>query len=86
MEPAGRPELQSVQTRPAYVAFRMADKDPVSLPKELPSVPNQPPITWLVVVVLCQWEKVTDSLAAHADDTVIITAHPVVASDGTHVL
>jgi len=27
-----------------------------------------------------------ESLAAHADDTLIITGHPVLASDGTHVL
>ncbi len=27
-----------------------------------------------------------DSLAAHADDTLIIEGHPVVAGDGTHVL
>jgi hypothetical protein len=29
---------------------------------------------------------VQDSLAAHADDTLIIEGHPVVTGDGTHVL
>ena len=82
----GRPDVQAVQTRPTYVAFRMQGKEPGSLPKGLPPVPGQGPITWLVVIALRQWTRVQDSLAAHADDTLIITGHPVVASDGTHVL
>jgi hypothetical protein len=43
-------------------------------------------MTWLVVIALRQWNRVQDSLAAHADDTLIIEGHPVVAGDGTHVL
>jgi hypothetical protein len=82
----GRPEAQAVQTRPTYVAFRMQGKEPSSLPKGLPPVPGQAPITWLVVVDLRQWKRVQGSLEAHADDKLIITGHPVVASDGTHVL
>jgi len=82
----GRPDVQAVQTRPTYVAFRMQGKEPGSLPKGLPPVPGQGPMTWLVVIALRQWTRVQDSLAAHADDTLLITGHPVVASDGTHVL
>ncbi len=52
----------------------------------MPPVPGQGPIPWLVVIALRQWQRVQESLEAHADDTLIITGHPVVASDGTHVL
>jgi PHAX RNA-binding domain len=82
----GRPALDAVQTRPMYVAFRMQGKAPGPLPKGLPPVPDQQPITWLVVIALRQWNRVKDSLAAHTDDTLIIEGHPVVAGDGTHVL
>ncbi len=82
----GRPDSQAIQTRPTYVAFRMQGKDPGSLPKGLPPVPGQAPITWLVVIALRQWTRVQESLAAHADDKLIITGSPVVTSDGTHVL
>jgi hypothetical protein len=43
-------------------------------------------MTWLVAIALRQWTRVQDSLAAHADDKLMITGHAVVASDGTHVL
>ena len=82
----GRPALDAVQTRPTYVAFRLQGKAPGPLPKGLPPVPDQQPIPWLVVIALRQWNRVKDSLAAHADDTLIIEGHPVVAGDGTHVL
>jgi hypothetical protein len=82
----GRPALDAVQTRPTYVAFRMQGKAPGPLPKGLPPVPDQHPITWLVVIALRQWNRVQDSLTAHADDTLIIEGQPVVAGDGTHVL
>ena len=82
----GRPEAQAVQTRPTYVAFRLQGKEPSSLPKGLPPVPGQTPITWLVVIDLRQWKRVQGSLEAHADDKLMITGHPVVTSDGTHVL
>src|SRR5689334_19757059 len=50
----GRPALDAVQTRPTYVAFRMQGKEPGPLPKGLPPVPDQHPITWLVVIALRQ--------------------------------
>jgi PHAX RNA-binding domain len=82
----GRPALEAIQTRPTYVAFRLQGKAPGPLPKGLPPVPDQHPILWLVVIALRQWNRVQASLAAHADDTLIIEGHPVVAGDGTHVL
>lgn len=82
----GRPALDAIQTRPTYVAFRLQGKAPGPLPKGLPPVPDQHPLTWLVVMALRQWNRVQESLAAHADDTLIIEGHPVVAGDGTHVL
>ena len=82
----GRPALDAVQTRPTYVAFRMQGKAPGPLPKGLPPVPDQQPMTWMVAIALRQWNRVKDSLAAHPDDMLIIEGHPVVAGDGTHVL
>ena len=82
----GRPDAQAIQTRPTYVAFRMQGKEAGSLPKGLPPVPGQQPMTWLVVIALRQWSRVQESLAAHADDKLIVEGQPVVAGDGTHVL
>jgi hypothetical protein len=82
----GRPDVQAVHTRPTYVAFRMQGTAPHSLPKGLPPVPDQQPITWLVCIALRQWNRVEESLATHADDKLIVEGHPVVAGDGTHVL
>src|SRR5215471_10253693 len=82
----GRPALEAIQTRPTYIALRMQGKEPGLLPKGLPPVPDQHPITWLVVIALRQWNRVKDSLEVHADDTLIMEGHPVVAGDGTHVL
>jgi PHAX RNA-binding domain len=83
---SGRPDLQAIQTRPTYVAFRMQGAEPGSLPSGLPPVPGQAPIVWLVVVAMPQWQKVQGSLEAHADDVLRIEGHPIMASDGTHVL
>jgi hypothetical protein len=82
----GRPDLQAVQPRPTDVAFRMQGKAPGPLPKGLPPVPAQQPITWLVVIALRQWNRVQASLTDHMDDTLMVEGHPVVAGDGTHVL
>ena len=82
----GRPDVQAVQARSTFVAFRMQGKEPGPLPKGLPPVPSQGPLTWLVAMALHQWTRVQESLAAYADEKLIITEHLVVASDGTHVL
>jgi hypothetical protein len=54
----GRPDVQAVHTRPTNVAFRLQGKEPDSLPKGLPPVPGQGPITWLVILALRQWTRV----------------------------
>jgi hypothetical protein len=82
----GRPDTQAILTRPTYVAFRLQGTAPAHLPTGLPPVPSQAPITWLVVMALKQWNRVKDSLATYEDDRLVIEGHPVLASDGTHVL
>ena len=81
-----RPDLRTVQTRPTYVAFRMTGTAPTALPKGLPPVPDQQPLTWLVCIALRQWERVKPSLEAHTEDKLVIEGHGVQGGDGTHVL
>jgi PHAX RNA-binding domain len=66
----GRPGKTEV--RGQAVLFRMQGKPPGPLPRGLPPVPATPPITWTVLVALRQWNRVKDSLTAHADDQLII--------------
>src|SRR6266487_2326785 len=56
----GRP--RTVETRGQAVVFRMQGKPPGSLPRGLPPVPTQAPMTWNVMVALRQWNRVKDSL------------------------
>ena len=71
----GRPG--KVETRGQAVVFRMQGKPPASLPRGLPPVPTQAPMTWNVMVALRQWNRVKDSLATHQDDQLIIEGYPV---------
>ena len=71
----GRPG--KVETRGQAVVFRMQGKPPGPLPKGLPPVPTQAPLTWNVMVALRQWNRVKDSLAANQDDQLIIEGYPV---------
>ena len=71
----GRPG--QVETRGQVVVFRMQGKPPASLPRGLPPVPTQAPMTWNVMVALRQWNRVKDSLATHQDDQLIIEGYPV---------
>ena len=48
----GRPDVQVVQACSTSVAFRMQGKEPGPLPKGLPPVPSQGPMTWLVAIAL----------------------------------
>jgi hypothetical protein len=72
----GRPG--KVETRGQAVVFRMQGKPPGSLPRGLPPVPTQAPMTWNVMVALRQWNRVKDSLAAHQDDQLLIEGYPVI--------
>jgi hypothetical protein len=79
----GRPSR--VESRPSCVVFRLQGKPPGSLPKGLPPVPAQPPLTWTVMVAVRQWNRVKDSLATHQEDQLIIEGYPLL--QGTqHVL
>ena len=71
----GRPG--KVETRGQAVVFRMQGKPPGALPRGLPPVPTQAPLTWNVMVALRQWTRVKDSLAANQDDQLIIEGYPV---------
>ena len=70
----GRPG--KVETRGQAVLFRMQGKPPGALPRGLPPVPAQPPMTWTVMVALRQFNRVKDSLAANQDDQLIIEGYP----------
>ncbi len=79
----GRPE--KVETRGQAVVFRMQGKPPGALPRGLPPVPAQAPMTWTVMVALRQWQRVKDRLAAHQDDQLIIEGYPAMQGS-QHVL
>jgi hypothetical protein len=71
----GRPG--KVETRGQAVMFRMQGKPPGSLPRGLPAVPTQAPLTWTVMVALRQWHRVKDSLATNQEDQLIIEGYPL---------
>jgi hypothetical protein len=71
----GRPG--KVETRGQAVVFRMQGKSPGALPRGLPPVPTQAPLTWNVMVALRQWNRVKDSVAANQDDQLIIEGYPL---------
>lgn len=70
----GRPG--KVETRGQAVVFRMQGKPPGALPRGLPPVPAQPPMTWTVMVALRQWNRVQESLAVNQEDQLIIEGYP----------
>jgi hypothetical protein len=71
----GRPG--KVETRGQAVVFRMQGKPPGALPRGLPPVPAQAPLTWNVMVALRQWNRVKESLATNQDDQLIIEGCPL---------
>jgi len=71
----GRPG--TVETRGQAVVFRMQGKPPGALPRGLPPVPAQAPMTWTVLVALRQWNRVQDSVAANQEDQLIIEGYPL---------
>ena len=72
----GRPG--KIETRGQAVVFRMQGKPPGALPRGLPPVPTQTPMTWNVMVALRQWNRVKESLTANQDDQLIIEGYPLV--------
>jgi hypothetical protein len=79
----GRPG--PTQTRGQAVIFQLKGKAPPSLPKELPALPQTPPLTWTVMVSMRQWNKVKASLEAHPDDRLVIDGYPTL-QEGQHIL
>ena len=79
----GRPG--KVETRGQAVVFRLQGKPPGALPRGLPPVPAQAPMTWNVMVALRQWNRVQDSLAANQEDQLIIEGYPLMQGN-QHVL
>jgi hypothetical protein len=71
----GRPG--KVATRGQAVVCRLQGKPPGTLPRGLPPVPAQAPMTWHVMVALQQWNRVKDSLAANQEDQLIIEGYPL---------
>src|SRR6516162_2099726 len=71
----GRPG--TVETRGQAVVFRMQGKAPGALPRGLPPVPTQTPMTWHVMVALRQWNRVKKSLTVNQDDQLIIEGYPL---------
>ena len=72
----GRPA--QVTKQEACVVVAMKGKPPGTLPKGLPTPPAHSAITWAVFIVNKQWNKVQESLAANAEDQLIIEGYPMV--------
>src|SRR5262245_51758668 len=79
----GRPG--KVETCGQAVVFRMQGKPPGALPRGLPPVPTQAPLTWNVMVALRQWNRVKDSLDTNQEDQLIIEGYPLMQGS-QHVL
>jgi hypothetical protein len=79
----GRPG--KVEVRGHVAVVRMQGKAPGPLPKGLPPLPYAPALTWTVMVVLRQWNRVKDSVTGHQDDQLIVEGYPRM-QDTTHVL
>jgi hypothetical protein len=75
----GRPS--ATQTKGQTVIFKLKGKAPGNLPKELPPMPNTPPLTWTVIVGMRQWNKVKASLDVHPDDRLVIDGYPTQQGD-----
>jgi hypothetical protein len=76
----GRP--QKVIAQKDCVVVSLKGKEPPSLPKGLPPVPEGSAITWAVFIVNKQWHKVKASIEANADDALIIEGYPIVGKNG----
>jgi hypothetical protein len=60
------------------VVVSMKGKEPPSLPKGLPTLPENSTITWAVFIAKKQWNRVKESVQKHADDQLIIEGWPAV--------
>jgi hypothetical protein len=76
----GRP--QKIIAQQACVVVSLKGKEPPSLPKGLPPVPEGSTITWAVFIVNKQWNKVKASIEQNQDDQLIIEGYPLVGKNG----
>jgi hypothetical protein len=72
----GRPG--KVVEQEGCVVVSMKGKEPPSLPKGLPRLPENSTITWAVFIAKKQWNRVKESVQTHADDQLIIEGWPAV--------
>lgn len=76
----GRP--QKVVSQKDCVVVSLKGKQPPSLPKGLPAVPEGSAITWAVFIANKQWNRVRDSLTRNSDDQLIVEGYPIVGKGG----
>jgi hypothetical protein len=76
----GRP-LKVIQQKDCVVAS-MKGREPKTLPKGLPPVPEGSAITWAVFIVNKQWIRVKASIEQNQDDALIIEGYPIVGKNG----
>jgi hypothetical protein len=60
------------------VVVSMKGKEPPSLPKGLPTLPENSTITWAVFIAKKQWNRVKESVQKNAEDQLIIEGWPAV--------
>lgn len=76
----GRP-LKVIQQKDCVVVS-MKGREPKTLPKGLPPVPEGSAITWAVFIVTKQWNRVKESIEANDNDQLIIEGYPIVGKGG----
>lgn len=64
------------------VVVSLKGKEPKTLPKGLPPVPEGSAITWAVFIVTKQWNRVKESIEANENDALIIEGYPIVGKGG----
>lgn len=76
----GRP--QKVVSQRDCVVVSLKGKQPPSLPKGLPAVPEGSAITWAVFIANKQWNRVKDSITQNKEDQLIVEGYPIVGKGG----
>lgn len=76
----GRP--QKVVSQKDCVVVSLKGRQPPSLPKGLPAVPEGSAITWAVFIANKQWNRVKDSITRNNDDQLIVEGYPIVGKGG----
>lgn len=64
------------------VVVSLKGREPKTLPKGLPAVPEGSAITWAVFIVNKQWSRVKESIEANENDALIIEGYPIVGKGG----